>query len=159
MRERRRLLEEQEWVSLKSNWKITRVFVLRVCLFCECGKVIQYIVRSFVCGCEISLIFVVCVRMDVIILIEALWLWVCVCEMFCLGLCLSFCVVLFVFVVCVRGCNPYWGFAIVSLCLWEVLFVMVFMRARENTSTLVRNLLLYLDLSDRHTYMNTSTLL
>jgi hypothetical protein len=68
MRERRRLLEEQEWVSLKS----THVFVLRVCLFCECGKVIQCIVRSFVCGCEISLIFVVCVRMDVIILIEAL---------------------------------------------------------------------------------------
>ena len=103
--------------------------------------------------------FIVCVRMAVIILIEALWLWICVCEMFCLCLCLSFCMVLFVFVIRVHGCNPYWGFAIVSLCLWEVLFVMVFMRARENTSTLVRNLLLYLDLSDRHTYMNTSTLL
>ena len=119
MRERRRLLEEQEWVSLKSNWKITRVFVLRVYLFCECGKVIQCIVRSFVCGCEISLISIVCVRMVVIILIiEALWLWVCVSEKFCLGLCLSFCVVLFVFVVRVCGYNPYWGFAIVSLCLW-----------------------------------------
>jgi hypothetical protein len=46
--------------------------VLRVCLFCECGKVIQCIVRSFVYGYEISLVFVVCVRMAVIILIEAL---------------------------------------------------------------------------------------
>jgi hypothetical protein len=118
MRDRRRLLDEKEWVSLKSNWKITRIFVLRVYLFCKCGKVIQYIVRSFVCGYEILLISVVCVRMAVIILIEALWLRVCVCEMFCLDLCLSFCVVLFVFVVRIRGCNPYSGFAIMSLCLW-----------------------------------------
>ena len=120
MRERRRLLEEQEWVSLKSNWKITHVSVLRVYFFCECGKVIQYIVRSFVYGCEISLVFVVCMRMVVIILIEALWLWVYVCKMFCLCLCLSFCVVLFVFVVRVRvrGCNPYWG-----LCDCEFVFV------------------------------------
>ena len=131
-------------------------------------KVIQCIMRSFVCSCEISLVFVVCVRMALIILIKALWLWVCVCEMFCLCLCLSFCVILFVFVVRVRGCNPYWGFAIVSLCLWCFcrylcdsdcnLIQNVFMRARENTPTLVRNLLLYLDLSDRHTYMNISTL-
>ena len=44
--------------------------MLRVCLFCECGKVIRCIVRSFLCGCKISLVFVVCVRMVVINLIE-----------------------------------------------------------------------------------------
>ena len=99
MRRRGRLLKEQEWVSSKSNWKIIHVFMLRVCLFCECGKVIQCIMRSFVCGCEISLIFVVCERMALIILIEALWLWVCVCERFCLW---CFCHYL-----CDNDCNPY----------------------------------------------------
>ena len=137
-------------------------------------KLIQCIMRSFVCGCEISLIFVVCVRMAVIILIEALWLWVCVCEMFylclCLSLSLSFCVVLFVIVVRVRDCKSYWDFVIVRGFVYDVFVIIcvimiviliqnVFMRARENTPTLVRNLLLYLDLSDWHSYMNTSTIL
>jgi hypothetical protein len=40
-------------------------------------------------------------------------------------LCLSFCVVLFVFVVRVRGCNPYWGFAIVRGFVCDVLSLFV----------------------------------
>jgi hypothetical protein len=40
-----------------------------------------------------------------------------------------------------------------------ILIQNVFTKARENTPTLVRNLLLYLDLRDHHTYMNTCTLL
>ena len=78
--------------------------------------------------------------------------------------------VLFVFVIRVHGCNPYWNFAIVRgficdvfvvICMILIVIIIqnVFMSARENTPTLVRNLLLYLDLSDRYTYMNTLTLL
>ena len=114
--------------------------------------------------------FIVCVRMAVIILIEALWLWICVCEMFCLCLCLSFCMVLFVFVIRVHGYNPYWNFAIVRGFICDVFVVIgviviviliqnIFMRVRENTPTLVRNLLVYLNLSDRHTCKNTLTFL
>jgi hypothetical protein len=84
-------------------------------------------------------------------------------------------VVLFVFVVRVCGCNPYWGlcdcefvfvrgfvcdvFVVIGVIVIVILIQNVFMRVRENTPTLVRNLLVYLNLSDRHTYKNTSTLL
>jgi hypothetical protein len=78
MRERRRLLEEQKWVSLKSNWKIARVFVLRICFF-------LWVWKNHSVYCEKLCLWLwdfinICVRMAVIILIEALWLWVCVCE-------------------------------------------------------------------------------
>jgi hypothetical protein len=50
-------------------------------------------------------------------------------------------------------------FVVICVIMIVILIQNVFMRARENTPTLVRNLLLYLDLSDRHSYMNTSTIL
>ncbi len=89
MRERGRLLEKQEWISLKSNFvdfcgveRLLMFFLLRVCLFYECEKVIRYIVKSFLCGCKISLVFVVHVRMAVLNLIKSFMIvrcFVCVC--------------------------------------------------------------------------------
>ena len=45
--------------------------MLRVCLFCECGKGHSVYCKKFLLWLKILLVFVVCVRMAVINFIEA----------------------------------------------------------------------------------------
>ena len=116
-------------------------------------------VKCFFCGCKISLVFVVCVRMAVLNLIKSFVI-----------VSLNLWDVLFVFVFVYEFLFFVFVVVILILCDCEFVFVMfchylcdngciliqnVFMKAKKNTPSLVRNLLLYLDLRDYHTYMNT----
>ena len=103
--------EDSQWISSKNNFVD----------FCEVERLLVFLCSEFVCFVSVKESFGVLGFWDCKKF--CLWLWdfvgiCCLCENGYNNPYWGFVFLRGFVCVCVRGCNPYRGFTIVSLCLW-----------------------------------------